>query len=73
MISGGSVDSMAFRQFKFLTYIFQSISAHYLKQVLHNGLDIDTMRADTPIFRNDGAKNFVVLSSRFISVGVGQD
>jgi hypothetical protein len=55
MISGGSVDCMAFRQFEFLAYMFQSLCAHYLKQVLHDGVDIDTMKADIPISRNDGS------------------
>ena len=73
MISGGSVDCMAFRQFEFLAYMFQSICAHYLKQVLHDGVDIDTMKADTPISRNDGSLNFVVLFGRFMSVGLGQN
>ena len=49
------MDCIAYRPFKLLTYIFQSICAHYLKQVLHDSVDIDTMKADTPIPRNDGS------------------
>jgi hypothetical protein len=60
---------MAFRQFKPLTYIFQSICAHDFKQALHDGVDIDTMKADTPISRNDRSKNFGVLFGRFMSGG----
>ena len=39
----------------------------------HNGVDIDTMKADTPISRNGGSKNFGVLFGRFISVGASQN
>jgi hypothetical protein len=73
MISGGSVDCMAFRQFEFLAYMFQSLCAHYLKQVLHDGVDIDIMKADTLISRKDGSKNCVVLFGSFMSVGLGQN
>ena len=69
MISGSPVYCMAFRQLKFLTYIFQSICAHDFKQALNDGVDIDTMKADTAISRNGGSKNFGVLFGRFISVG----
>ena len=67
------MDCMAFRQFKFLNYIFWSIFAHDFKQVLHDGVDIDLMKADTPISHNDGSKNFVVLFGCSMSVGLGQN
>ena len=58
MISGGSMDCMAFQQFKLLTYMFPSTCALGFKQVQRNGGDIDATKADTRTYRNDGSENF---------------
>jgi hypothetical protein len=58
MISGGSMDCMAFQQFKLLTYMFPSTCALGFKQVQRNGGNIDATKADTRTYRNDGSENF---------------